>query len=210
MLLYKDKDFFVLDYIIENELYKIDTISKIDDKIIIDILSKYNKKELLKYSCEKVLLMNVDSDESVIEYLVKNNYAVSETIEKINDSIIFDLLVKYSRKNLLKYLNENVLSVRRFRKTILEELLDRNIIPSINLITNENLVKIFIKKGELKSLKYASCEIIIKKIPGTNVTLFEYLLKKDIICKEAIKAIKNDSKYALEFAEILKKHNIEI
>lgn len=197
----------VLEYLIANDIIDNYWIKYVKSKTIIDLLVKYNKKELLKHACEEVLLMNIEPGKTVLEYLIENNYAIKDTIEKVKKPIVFDLLKKYNNTELMQYLNETVLETVRKGKTILDEILDLGVKPKLEHIYGEKVVKVLARRHEFELMKNASTYTIRKKIPGTKTTIFEYLLLKGIICTEAMDSLKYEFSSANEFLTMIKKHN---
>lgn len=196
----------LLEYLIKNNLIGNYWIDEVNEKIIIDLLIKYGRQEYLKYASENVLLMKYDRTKTVLEYVIENDYAINKTIKKVENPIVYDLLIKYNKTNLLKYLSNKVLSTKRKGKTILEILLDQNILPELDTIYDENIVKILIRNNQVELLEKTSKYLLLKKIPKTKYTLFECLLIKNIIAKEAIDAIKYGLSNADDFLEIIVKH----
>ena len=203
MLLKKYEESTLLEYLIKNDLLDSYWIDEIKDKIIIELLVKYGKQEYLKYASEEVLLMKYDKNKTVLEFLIENNYAIDKTIKKIQEPVVYDLLIQYNKTNLLKHLSNKVLSKKRKGKFILEILLEQNIVPALDTIYDQNIVKILIKNNHVESLEKTSKYLLMKKIPKTKYTLFECLLIKNIIAKEAIDAIKYGLSNADEFLKII-------
>ena len=203
MLLKKYEESTLLEYLIKNDLLDSYWIDEIKDKIIIELLAKYGKQEYLKYASEEVLLMKYDKNKTVLEFLIENNYAIDKTIKKVQEPVVYDLLIQYNKTNLLKNLSNKVLSKKRKGKFILEILLEQNIVPALDTIYDQNIVKILIKNNHVESLEKTSKYLLMKKIPKTKYTLFECLLIKNIIAKEAIDAIKYGLSNADEFLKII-------
>lgn len=210
ILLSNYKDTTLVEYLIKNNLINSYWIEEITNRKLINLLIKYNKSEYLKYASSEILLMELNNKKTVLEYLIENDLAVEETIRKINNKIVFDLLVKYNRDDLMQYLSNDVLAISKFGKTILEKVLDRGVKPKLKTIYSETLVKAIIRKEEY-SLLEKTCQTLLKmKIPKTKVTIFEYLLRKNIICKEAIESIKYSSDANFFIPIIIKCNRLDI
>ena len=110
MLLKKYEESTLLEYLIKNDLLDSYWIDEIKDKIIIELLVKYGKQEYLKYASEEVLLMKYDKNKTVLEFLIENNYAIDKTIKKVQEPVVYDLLIQYNKTNLLIHLSNKVLS----------------------------------------------------------------------------------------------------
>ena len=205
-LLGKYENTTLAEYLIKNDLIESYWVSEIDDKAIIELFQKYNKEEYLKHASELVLLMEYEKNKTVLEYLIENNYASLKTIKKVRKPIVYDLLLKYKKEKLLKGLSNEVLKQKVKGKYILEKLIEEGIIPDLDTIYDENIVKILIRTGNMQLLEKTSTYLLLKKVPGTKYTLFESLLLKGIICKEAIDEIRHGLGKAYDFYKIIIKH----
>ena len=197
----------LLEYLIKNNMLDKYWINEIKDRKLIDLLFAYNKVEYLKYASEEVLLMDIEYKKTVLEYLIEHKMVNEDTIKKVEKPVIYDLLIKYNREDLMEYLSNHVLVIKRHGKTILEKLLDSGIKPELTTIYDETLVKVLIREKEFDLLRHTCSSLLRKRFPKTKVTLFEYLLKKDIVCKDAIDAIKYSISTAQFYLDIVKKCN---
>lgn len=197
----------LLEYLIKNNMLDSYWICEIKNRKIIDLLFAYNKPEYLKHASEEVLLMDIEYNKTTLEYLIEHNMVTSETIREVDKQIVYDLLVKHNREDLMPYLSNDVLAITKFGKTILEKVLERGIKPQLTTIYDEVLVKALIRKKEFELLEYTCSSLLRKRIPKTKVTIFEYLLRRNIVCKDAIDAIKYSLSTAPFYLSILEKCN---
>lgn len=197
----------LLEYLIKNDMLDKYWLDEVQDRKLIDLLFAYNKTEYLKYASEEVLLMDIEYKKTVLEYLIEHNMANEDTIREVEKPIVYDLLVKYNREDLMKYLSNKVLAVTKFGKTILEKVLEKGIKPELTTIYDEVLIKAIIRKKEFDLLKHTCSSLLRKRIPKTKATIFEYLLRRNIESKEAIDAIKYSLSTAPFYLSIIKKCN---
>lgn len=196
----------LIEYLIKNGIAHPTDIGEINNKIIIDLLRKYNKEEYLKYTSEDVLLMEYENGKTVLEFLIEHNYAEGTTIKKIKKPIVYDLIVKYNKENLLNSLTNQVLVHKVKGKTILENILEQGIKPDLDIIYDERIVKILIRSKNMEMLDKTSTYLLVRKVPGTRYTLFECLLLKNIICDDAIDSIRHNLSRGYDFYGIIVKH----
>lgn len=202
-----NEDMTIIEYAFSVGIFEIYWIKKIKSKIIISLLEKYNKTELLKYACENVLFSKMENGKMVLDYLFENNYACKETVQNINHPIIYDYLVKYNRQDLMSELCEDILIKYSGGKRILELMLDSGIKPNLRSIYNETIAKILCKREEYELLSKCTEWVYKKRIPNLHETLFEFLLKKGIVCDDVISSIKYGYTSSEEYIAYIKKYN---
>ncbi len=152
-----------------------------NNPIIIDLCVKYHKEILLNnLRYNDLLLHNISHDKTVIEYLLEHNMVNSKNIEMVEDIKIFDLIIKYNRLDLLKHINENVLALKYKGRMLLEELLDRGIVP-LKIYDNDALVERIIELGKIELLKDAPAIDLFFEYGISQRRLIDYLFDADII-----------------------------
>ena len=149
--------------------------------IIIDLCVKYHKEILLNnLRGNSLLLHNISPNKSVIEYLIEHNLVSTRNVENVYDIKIFDLIIKYNRLDLLKHIDGNVLALKYKGRMLLEELLDRGIVP-LDIYDNEELIKKIIHLGKIDILKDAPPRTFFMEIGIKKRRLIDYMFDEDII-----------------------------
>ncbi len=146
-----------------------------------EIIKKLREKnpKLLCYLEGNILFSQKIDDIRIIEYLFKENIVEPVTITRIeNNKEIYDLCLKYNREDLLKYINESCFSYKRNGRYILEELLDKKVVPECEC-QDITTYKLFYKKGIFSKLIEAKERELLSVIDN-NETLLEILLKKGL------------------------------
>lgn len=88
----------------------------------------------------------------IIEYLFKENIIESVTITKIYyNKEIYDLCIKYKREDLLCYITESCFLYKKNGQYIIEELLDKKVIPKCRCYDTISY-KLFYKRGIFNKL----------------------------------------------------------
>ena len=110
-LLIKLEEKTLMEHFIENEMldkYNIDKIC--ENTLVIDLLMKYNKQNCFSGLSEEILFCDYKG-KKVIDFLFENNYVDDKIVEKIqNHTEIYDYIIKYKKNNLLKHINERLLT----------------------------------------------------------------------------------------------------
>ncbi len=136
----------VFEYLLENDLLSPKIINNIWENIWADnnYIERIKEKDisLLKYLKGYILVENKIGGISILEFLFQNNLVDKEVIGKIQSEVVFDLCIKYKRKDLFPYLTESVLKSKRNDKTILEFLLNNNIYPNKVPYSDSSVIKI--------------------------------------------------------------------
>lgn len=169
----------LFEYLLDNSLLSEQMLKSIYDKKYekyIDLL-KQKDKALLKglngYMLHNYKVGNV----SCLEYLFQSGLIDDKVISKIYSSDqVYDLCIKYNREDLLIYLQENILKSERNGKTILENLIDKNMYPKLSYYTDKKLIKILL---DHKKFDYfiSSMESDLLAVIDGDKTLLEILLE---------------------------------
>lgn len=139
----------------------------------------------------------------LIDYLFENNLVT----EKIIDSLIgceniFDYIKKYNKESLIDYMNPSDLLEPRGDKLLLDELIESGIKPNLQTIHYTDLTYQILEREAYYLLENVGDNLLEMKVDG-RVTLFEFLLKKGIACKDALKTINYGRPRAEYFASII-------
>ena len=199
----------IFEYIIKNNLVKHFSLVNFKEKHnIIEILKKYNMEEKLKYSNENLMFEKYDENKLVIEYLLENDLLSPYEVEHIkHHPEVVDYIIKYNKTYLLETLNHELLETKRNGKFVLEDVLENGINPIMIMITNDEVVDILLENQKYETLKGINIKHAFKKVPGSNMELFEFLLYHGIVSHNVLTEIYRNTKYANAIYEILKKHH---
>lgn len=130
-------------------------------------------------------LMDKDNEENyMIEKYLDNENLVKFIIPLIDNFEIVNICNKHNKPELLKYIHENILMKNIDNKTILEEFLEKNIIPEkiLNIPENQKFIKFLCQKNLYEYLKNSKEQILLYKINPTK-TLLEEIIEKGYIPK---------------------------
>ena len=138
----------------------------------------------------------------LIEYLFKNDLVNNYIMDFLvgNDNI-FDYIKQYNKVELLRYMNPSDLLEKRGTELLLDKLIKSEINPNLSIIHDKELIKEILKRKAYYLLKSVDGSYLEYKIEG--VSLFEYLLKKNVVCENGIKEINNGWTKAEYFAKII-------
>ena len=207
MKLYIRKLMYLAKYI-DIKQYLLEEIEKpiIDFMIDLDIKTDYHTtkqiwddQELLeKYILRGKTYILIDAPKNVydikikekrlIDYLFENNLVESNIINSIIDcDNIFEYIKKYNKEDLLNDMDPSNLFNPKGNKLLLDELIESKIKPNLKQIYYTNLVNKILDRKAYYLLENVSDTLLDMKVDG--ITLFEYLLKKDVICKQALNNI---------------------
>lgn len=132
----------------------------------------------------------------IIEYLFKEKLIEPGTITRIyyNDEI-YDLCLKYNREDLLEYLTESCFLYKKNGRYIIEELLDKKVVPKCRCYDTTSY-KLFYKRGIFSKLKEANesellnvidnntlLEILLKKGLTPTYRYYTYIESLNIMLK---------------------------
>lgn len=171
---------------------------------IIEIVKKYNRPDLLMYTGENILFSKYDDNKLVIDYLLENSLISPPLLFKIKENTqIIDYLIKYNRYDLLCYISPSILMKERNNKIILEDLLSKGIQPHILEITSTEMIDILLKYGCYYALADIPAKYAFYSVPNTNESLFEFLLKRDILCHNAISEIYKNERNAEKMYKLI-------
>ena len=182
-------------------------ISKITNPLIIDLLIKYNKENLLCSLNNDLLLHNINENETVLDYLFKNNLITEDIVYTISKKELFEYILKYNKQEYLENISYEILEEEYNGKLILEYLIEHNIPYYLPVIYKQETINLLFKNEKYDELINASTEFIFKNIPNTNKTLFEFLLEKDLICKGIYREIRNNTSNVKLILQLLNKYN---
>ena len=200
----------LLEHLLELNLLEPEYIYKINDTILIDILEKYNKLELLKHANEKIMFCKI-KNQFVIEYLFEKKLVTSEIVSKIQNQKIVNYILENKEYELLKYIHPEILTKKIDNKYILDIILEKNINIEMQTIYEVELVNLLIDRNKYELLNKTSSYLLKEKISKENKTLFEVLLEKNIIPEEGIQSIKYQiGEYKLFYNLLLKYKKIEL
>lgn len=180
ILLENYSDFNTLfDYLLNEDKLSPSAIEKVaTSEDIIKKLMEKNEK-LLCYLQGDILSSGKINDIPIIEYLFKKNIVEKEAITRIEyNRKIYDLCLKYNREDLLKYINESCFLYKKNGRYILEELLDKKIVPECDC-EDVTTYKILYKRGIFSKLIEAKERTLLSVI-DKNETLLEILLKNGL------------------------------
>lgn len=169
----------LFDYLLNEEKLTPNVIERV--AISEEIIKKLREKnpKLLCYLEEDILFSQKIDNITIIEFLFKENIVEPVTITKIeNNKEIYDLCLKYNREDLLKYINESCFLYKKNGRYIIEELLDKSIIPECEC-QDITTYELFYKKGIFSKLIEAKERTLLSVIDN-NETLLEILLKKGL------------------------------
>lgn len=152
-------------------------------KKLLEICEKYNKYELLKYCNEEVLMTKINDTETLLEFLLSKQIVPNKLksipynkdyINFLLDNKIYDYFKDCREDSLLCIINKG--------KTLLEILLEKNVINKLNFcITSPKTIKLLYKLNKLDLIDKVSVNLLkekANKIIGKRKkeTLLEYLL----------------------------------
>lgn len=157
-----------------------------DSSKLIELCQKYNNYDWLEHANEKVLMNEISKNETILNYLIKNQ-KIPNKLLNIPPNVDF---VNFLRKNnLYKYLStasEEVLLLNiGSNKTLLEELIELNQITKLKNIDSEETIQILYKYNKLEMLSDVRTYLLLKPVDqvlaindSNNITLLEFLLDK--------------------------------
>lgn len=145
------------------------------------IIKRINAKnpKLLCYLKGDILFSLKINDIRIIDYLFEKNLIESGTLTRIYyNKEIYDLCIKHKREDLLEYLTESCFLYKKNGRYIIEELLDKKIVPKCRCYDTRTY-ELFYKKGIFSKLIEAN-EPELLNVIDNNSTILEILLKKGL------------------------------
>lgn len=138
----------------------------------------------------------------LIEYLFENNIADVTMIDSlIGCPQIFKYIKQYKKEELLKAMNPNDLLERRGNALLLDDLIASGIKPELSRIYSKQIIYEILYREAYYLLESVADSELTMKYEGE--ILFEYLLKKGVVCKEAINSINYGYSKAETFVKII-------
>lgn len=138
----------------------------------------------------------------LIEYIFENDLADAKIIDSlIGCPNIFEYIKRYHKEVLLEEMNPLDLLEQRENKLLLDELIESGIKPNLSTIHYRDLTQEIINRKAYYLLESVDDSILQMKIE--NTTLFEFLLKKGVVCKDALKTINYGRPRAEYYAKII-------
>ena len=129
----------------KNVLSTLETLDDIFDEQIISIILKHNRLDMLINLKEKLLISKVDSiNKTLLEHLLDNN--IEPNLLKIKEVKTVEILMQYNKYELLTNCTEDLLTIIfDSGKSLIEELLDRNLPIKTDPITYPELINLIFK-----------------------------------------------------------------
>ncbi len=138
----------------------------------------------------------------LIDYLFENDLVDKRMIDSIiGCPNILEYIKKYKKEALLDAMNPSDLLEPRGDKLLLDELIESGIKPNLKPINYTDLTYEILDRKAYYLLENVGDTLLEMRIEG--MTLFEFLLKKGIVCKEALKTINYGRSKAEYFAKII-------
>lgn len=182
---------YPIEKYLDNQMVIKELIKKVKEPIkLIELCNKVKRPELLKFVNEDVLMYKIDEKTSLLEDLL--NKGMEPNI--LNDIPPNKKFINYLiEKELYEYLsnvnvNEQILLVKLSdEKTLLELLIEKNIIPNLKFsVFDKKIIQILYKKGMLNLISDCYDKILLTNVneiienePNLNNTSFlEYMLER--------------------------------
>lgn len=188
---YKD-DKTVLLFLLNDKKVVPDCLINIpEDIIFIKYLIENNLYDYLKKASEDVLLMKVDSDKTLLEFLIDKGY--DPEIKYIYNKKTISILYQKQKLNLAKFVSDDVLltPVKELfsddslgDETLFEYMIRHGYKLNSSRISSEKLLKICYLEQRPDLLEEASISDLLKPIDDTY-TYFDYIL--DSIANKGLK-----------------------
>lgn len=188
---YKD-DKTVLLFLLNDKKVVPDCLINIpEDIVFIKYLIKNNLYDYLKKASEDVLLMEVDSGKTLLEFLIDKGYDLE--IKYIFNKKTISILYRKQKLNLAKFVSDDVLlaPVKKLfsddslgNETLFEYMIRNGYKLNSSRISSEKLLKICYLEQRPDLLEEASISDLLKPIDGTY-TYFDYIL--DSIANKGLK-----------------------
>lgn len=170
----------IFEYKKTNDYEEIEKILKI---INLDDLSKEK---------ENLLLMKID-DKTLFEHAIEKQCFIPLELRDFicTKEKLIKLYLKYKKNELFQYQNEKVFLQKIDGKTLLEHLLELNLLNPefIYKIEEKELIDILLKNNKLELLKHANDKIMFNKIQTKLV--IEYLFERRLVTPEIVSKIRN-------------------
>ncbi len=188
---YKD-DKTVLLFLLNDKKVVPDCLINIpEDIVFIKYLIKNNLYDYLKKASEDVLLMEVDSGKTLLEFLIDKGY--DPEIKYIFNKKTISILYRKQKLNLAKFVSDDVLlaPVKKLfsddslgNETLFEYMIRNGYKLNSSRISSEKLLKICYLEQRPDLLEEASISDLLKPIDDTY-TYFDYIL--DSIANKGLK-----------------------
>lgn len=188
-LIQKDENgnYLIEKYINNDEIIK-ELIVKINNPTkLIELCKKTNREDLLKYANENILLFKIDEKTTIMEYVLNNDMEPDILLNIPSNKKFINFLINKKMHKYIKNIKEEVLLMEYTEgKTLLELLIENNIIPNFNFYIYENkTIEILYKKNMLNLVTNCSNNILETKVNEifgedklNDITFFEYMLDK--------------------------------
>ena len=188
----------LIDYMFLNKKVNSNIINGIyNHNEIIGKILLYDKN-LLSSLNGIMLFENKIGEDTVIEYLFKNNMVTKETIESIYNNVeIIDLINKYNRQDLLSYISDSLMGEKYNGATVLDYLLDNNVDIQSYIYSDKN-IEVLARRGAYERLATLSEYNLVKKLPS-GITVLETLLQHGIFPNETYFSEKTSLKLFIKY-----------
>lgn len=185
-----DNSYPIEKYFDNEEVMKIIMQNIENPKAIIDVCIHCNRLDVLRWANEDILLFPYDENQLIIDYLLAKNiipYCLNGIIN--NESFITHLREKKQYKYLLNVSNCTLLEKNKEGITLLEELLNNNLIKKFDIgISDVEIIRILNKRNQLNLINSCDVYLLFQNtdeifLEGTfdrGISLAEYFLEKGV------------------------------